>query len=214
MSAVPGSPGFYGKLPAVGDFVHRRLPQAFVDPWHAAMQVLLHAVGAGAVTHPQQAPVWRFVLAPGLAGPTAWAGAMRASVDRVGRTFPLVIAAPLPTGADAGTTRPAIPACMRLPGWLDAADTVLRAVDGEPAQDAAWLDSACAALAQRDSAATSAALPIPDGTIANGSLWWTAMDGVVPGTCLHLAGWPTARHAPALLGASVVADASIAQAWP
>ena len=27
------APGFYGKLPARGDFVRRRLPSAFVAPW-------------------------------------------------------------------------------------------------------------------------------------------------------------------------------------
>ena len=27
------APGFWGKLPAAGDFVGRRLPAAFVEPW-------------------------------------------------------------------------------------------------------------------------------------------------------------------------------------
>ncbi|KFA18185.1 type VI secretion system protein ImpM, partial [Xanthomonas vasicola pv. musacearum NCPPB 4384] len=82
MSAMQRPPGFYGKLPAVGDFVHRRLPETFVDPWHVAMQGVLSANAAMIATPAQHVPVWRFVLMPGLAGTAAWVGAMRASVDR------------------------------------------------------------------------------------------------------------------------------------
>jgi len=44
-------------------------------------------------------PAWRFVLMPGAASPAqtqAMAGVLMASVDRVGRYFPLTLAAPLP----------------------------------------------------------------------------------------------------------------------
>ncbi len=38
------------------------------------------------------APVWRFTLPPGAAGPKALLGVMMPSVDRVGRKFPLTLA--------------------------------------------------------------------------------------------------------------------------
>jgi type VI secretion system protein ImpM len=43
------------------------------------------------------APIWRFSLAPGYAGPESVAGVMMPSVDRVGRQFPLTLAAVVPT---------------------------------------------------------------------------------------------------------------------
>lgn len=147
MSAMQRPPGFYGKLPAVGDFVHRRLPETFVDPWHVAMQGVLSANAATIATPAQHAPVWRFVLMPGLAGTAAWVGAMRASVDRVGRAFPLVIAAALPARDADGATAAATPTHLRLPAWLDAADTVLCTIGAKRQQDGAWLDHACVALA-------------------------------------------------------------------
>ncbi|MEC3889754.1 type VI secretion system-associated protein TagF [Xanthomonas campestris] len=210
MSAMSPRPGFYGKLPAVGDFVHRRLPETFVDPWHAAMQGLLHATGAGTATRARQAPVWRFVLMPGLAGTTAWAGVMRASVDRVGRGFPLVIAAPLPPGAAAGTTvTAALPACVHLPDWMGAAETVLHTIGAAPQQDGAWLDRACAAFAPHGH--ERAALPFAGAGIAGSSLWWTGMAGALPGAWMRLAGWPEGCHAPALLGHARVPDGCVVE---
>ncbi|OQP73873.1 type VI secretion-associated protein [Xanthomonas phaseoli pv. syngonii LMG 9055] len=202
MSAMQRPPGFYGKLPAVGDFVHRRLPETFVEPWHAAMQALLSAAGA-AITTPEYRPaVWHFVLPPGLAGTLAWAGAMRASVDRVGRAFPLVIAVPLPADAANGTTTDAAtPTDLRLPAWLDAADTVLSNIGAGRQQDGTWLDHACVALAQhvRDPAAPLAAPLLAAPTIAGSSLWWTAMTAAAPGAWMRIAGWPAACHAAILL---------------
>jgi type VI secretion system protein ImpM len=40
-----------------------------------------------------EAPVWRFALAPGICGPDAAIGLWMPSVDRIGRYFPLTIAA-------------------------------------------------------------------------------------------------------------------------
>ncbi|WP_115527802.1 MULTISPECIES: type VI secretion system-associated protein TagF [Xanthomonas] len=214
MSAMSRPPGFYGKLPAVGDFVHRRLPETFVDPWHAAMQGLLHATGVEPATRAYQPPVWRFVLMPGLAGITAWAGAMRASIDRAGRAFPLVIAAPLSAGdADDRTDDRALPTVVRLPDWLDAAETMLRTVGAAPQQDGAWLDRACAAFAQHacDSASTSTKPPFAEMAMAGGSLWWIAMAGSLPGAWMRIAGWPEGCHAPALLGGVCASDVCVAE---
>ncbi|HET6433620.1 type VI secretion system-associated protein TagF [Dyella sp.] len=91
--------GFFGKLPGAGDFVQRRLPAEFVDRWDRHFE---HAVAAsreqlGERWHDawHASPAWRFVLSPGVCGEPAWAGVMAPAADRVGRCFPMVMAAPL-----------------------------------------------------------------------------------------------------------------------
>ncbi|MGC8474740.1 MAG: type VI secretion system-associated protein TagF [Acetobacteraceae bacterium] len=95
--------GFYGKLPSRGDFVTLQLPAAFTRPWDAWLADRLggsqSSLGAGWVAAWLEAPVWRFALAPGLAGPEAVLGVMLPSVDRAGRYFPMSFAALFPAGA-------------------------------------------------------------------------------------------------------------------
>ncbi|MCF6281088.1 MAG: type VI secretion system-associated protein TagF [Candidatus Polarisedimenticolaceae bacterium] len=98
-SPVVSAPGFFGKLPSHGDFLSRRLPRSFIDPWDRWLQ------SAVANSREQLAdewldiyltsPLWRFALSPGLAGPSAWVGVLMPSVDRVGRYFPFTLAIPL-----------------------------------------------------------------------------------------------------------------------
>ncbi|MER8796206.1 type VI secretion system-associated protein TagF [Mesorhizobium sp. M0134] len=85
-------PGFYGKMPATGDFVTRRLPGDFVrvwDRWLAQHIVPL----MGSETWPRGTAL-RFLTGPGFVG--ASAGIILQSVDRVGRQFPLSVVAQLP----------------------------------------------------------------------------------------------------------------------
>jgi len=98
------TPGIYGKLQSHGDFVSRRLPQGFVGPWDEWLQDgiaqsrnVLESAWAEVY---EEAPVWRFLLPGGVCGDEAWAGIVQPSVDRVGRYFPLTIAAPLPPELD------------------------------------------------------------------------------------------------------------------
>jgi type VI secretion system protein ImpM len=96
-------PGLYGKVPAIGDFVLRRLPTRFVEPWDQWLRESLNAsqtqLGGSWLDHYLTSPLWRFALSPGIAGQTGWAGVLMPSVDRVGRYFPLTLAGPLPAGA-------------------------------------------------------------------------------------------------------------------
>ncbi|WP_058556676.1 type VI secretion system-associated protein TagF [Thiohalocapsa sp. ML1] len=96
--------GFFGKLPTLGDFVARRLPAQFVQPWdHWLTQGLAESrarLGDDWLDTYLVSPLWRFVLAPGIAGRMAWAGVMMPSVDRVGRYFPLTLARSAPAHAD------------------------------------------------------------------------------------------------------------------
>jgi type VI secretion system protein ImpM len=82
--------GLFGKLPSNGDFVTRRLPRGFVDPWDRWLQEGMAAsrrqLGDAWLDAFLHSPVWRFALAPGACG------------ERVGRYFPLTVAAPLADG--------------------------------------------------------------------------------------------------------------------
>ncbi len=96
MSVVPG---LYGKLPILGDFVSRRLPPSFVQTWGAWIQAALSAsrtqLAAEWLEVYLTSPIWRFVLSPGNCGAMASAGILMPSVDKVGRYFPLTLAAVL-----------------------------------------------------------------------------------------------------------------------
>lgn len=97
-SAVTESPtGFFGKLVSHGDFVSRRLPESFMQVWDSWLQHGLlasrEALGATWLETYLTSPIWRFALNAGVAGEPAWAGVLMPSVDRVGRHFPLTIAA-------------------------------------------------------------------------------------------------------------------------
>ena len=88
--------GWYGKIPALGDFASRRLPPGFVNWWDAWLQRSLVASRAILRENWQEtylnSPIWRFALLPGVFDDKCWIGIMMPSADRVGRYFPLTIA--------------------------------------------------------------------------------------------------------------------------
>lgn len=101
----PGTaPGFFGKIPDKGDFVVRRLSRAFLDPWeawlHAALEASRCQLTEAWLPAYLTSPIWRFALSAGLCGDAVVAGLIMPSVDRVGRYFPLVVAAALPDCAN------------------------------------------------------------------------------------------------------------------
>jgi type VI secretion system protein ImpM len=126
--------GFYGKLPARGDFVSQRLPRAFTGPWDAWVAAMLagsqQVLGGGWRAAWLEAPVWRFALAAGVCGPEAALGLMLPSVDRAGRYFPLAFAALFPAGE--GTDVAGSPCA-----WLDRCEAAGRAaLEEDTAPDA------------------------------------------------------------------------------
>jgi type VI secretion system protein ImpM len=101
MNAVPAdTPGWYGKLSALGDFAGRRLPEAFraaCDPWLSqAMAGSRAQLGERWLDVYLTAPVLRFAWAPGVFDAHWWFGVMMPSCDNVGRYFPLLVAHPRP----------------------------------------------------------------------------------------------------------------------
>jgi type VI secretion system protein ImpM len=97
------APGFFGKVSSHGDFVSRRLPQGMLAVWDGWLQASLQAsrgvLGPRWLDTYLTSPIWRFALAPGVCDSNAWAGVLMPSVDRVGRHFPLTLAAGAPGGA-------------------------------------------------------------------------------------------------------------------
>ncbi len=93
------STGFFGKLPGRGDFISRHLAKTFLEPWDGWLQAAIAAsrnqLGESWREYYCTSPIWRFALSPGLCGPAAHAGILMPSMDRVGRYYPLVIAAAL-----------------------------------------------------------------------------------------------------------------------
>ena len=99
MTTPHSAAGFFGKFPSHGDFVARRLPAGFLQPWDAWLQAgmadSLCRLGDAWLPIYLNSPIWRFALGAGVCGPQAWGGVLMPSVDRVGRYFPLTIAAAL-----------------------------------------------------------------------------------------------------------------------
>jgi type VI secretion system protein ImpM len=158
--------GFYGKIPARGDFVCVSLPRSFVDPWHAWIERMLAASRAelGEEWQPAwlEAPVWRFALPSGLCGPEPALGLWLPSVDRVGRYFPLTFAVVARSGDPIELIRDA-------GGFLRSAEEAGRAAledDLPPEALAACLDRVIGAL-PLDPGIDPPALP------AAGGIWWT-----------------------------------------
>src|SRR3989442_8225062 len=97
----PPEVGSYGKLPSHGDFLSRRVSEAFVRAWDAWLQECMAAsrTALGAERWLDvylTSPAWRFGCAAGTCGPEPLVGLMVPSVDRVGRYFPLTVVAELP----------------------------------------------------------------------------------------------------------------------
>ena len=186
--------GFCGKLPARGDFVASGLPRRFVEPWHDWLQCVLaasrQALGDDWLPAWLAAPVWRFALAPGVCGPDAAVGLWLPSVDRVGRYFPLTLAALAPE-------RPAGALPRELGGFLAAAEGAGRdalAEDLTPEALAARVADAAArpAVGNEDAAA---------GWPEAGSLWWSDGSERVPAGSFALAALPDATRFAAMLDA-------------
>ena len=182
--------GYFGKLPARGDFLRVGLPRSFVDPWDEWWQVRIAASRAAALDWEEawlEAPMWRFVLGSGACGPDGAVGVWMPSVDRAGRFFPLTIAA-------VGDDGP--------PGladeWLGAAqDAGLDALEDKIDPDA---------LAIRLAEIGNAPLP-PVG--AGASRWWTEGSPRVPATTLTAEGLPGGTAFAAMLDASWIAPENV-----
>lgn len=94
-----GRLGWYGKIPAAGDFVHRRLSRELIGWWDRWLQHGVAAIRQTADVHAARgfaaAPIWNFAIPAGLGAGVAQFGCIAPSRDRVGRGYPLCVALPL-----------------------------------------------------------------------------------------------------------------------
>jgi type VI secretion system protein ImpM len=190
--------GFCGKLPARGDFVGAGLPRHFVEPWHDWLQRSLAEsrglLGVRWVSAWLEAPVWRFALPSGLCGPDPVLGLWMPSVDRVGRHFPLTLAAVLPGGETAALLDGGA-------GFLAAAEAAgLDALSSDLPPDALLARVTEAAAAEiGEAAAAPAACP------AGAALWWSAGSPRVPAVSFVTTGLPDGAAFARMLDAGAAA---------
>jgi type VI secretion system protein ImpM len=87
--------GFYGKLPAHGDFIERRWSGSAVAGWdewlQRALAISREQLGERWLDTYLTSPLWRFGLSAGCVDGNHWLGVLLPSVDSVGRYFPLVL---------------------------------------------------------------------------------------------------------------------------
>ena len=94
--------GMFGKLPSKRDFVSYNMPRPFLDQWEEWLQAAVAASRHALAERWQEIylsfPIWRFWCGRRVFG-TPVTGALMASVDGVGRYFPLTICACEPADA-------------------------------------------------------------------------------------------------------------------
>lgn len=91
-------PGWYGKLPGMGDFAHRRLPSSFLRVWDAWLQQGFHELRTTQpdwTRHFLDSSIWFFTLGRNVVDSNQWMGVLMPSVDSAGRYFPLTLATEL-----------------------------------------------------------------------------------------------------------------------
>ena len=88
--------GLFGKLQSKRDFIALATPRAFLSVWEPWIQSAIassrQSLGAGWQSAYLTAPIWRFWLGADICGATML-GATMASMDGVGRYFPLTVMA-------------------------------------------------------------------------------------------------------------------------
>lgn len=86
-------PGWYGKLPATGDFLQYRISEKMVSGWfNWFLQSLHQSHHQNTVTKEafMQAPIWNFILPATPGVPCIQMGCLLPSQDSIGRIWPLI----------------------------------------------------------------------------------------------------------------------------
>ncbi len=118
--------GYFGKLPVRGDFIQRNLNPEFIQTWDTWLQNIFEASRNNLqdqwLNYYLVSPVWRYYFS--LADGDIYTGIMLPSVDKVGRYFPLTIAANIKNYPSASSF------IVQNAQWYDAVENLaLRALD-------------------------------------------------------------------------------------
>jgi type VI secretion system protein ImpM len=163
----PSSFGYFGKLPARGDFVRGGLPEDFVTAWdiwcREMMSASRAALGDDWETAWMEGPIWRFLLPAGACGGQAVLGVWLPSIDKVGRHFPLTLCALADSSIDLENGG----------AWVDAAEAAGLAGVVEDAPHESLLP-----ILQ---------LPVADATLQAAG-WWTEGSPLVEPKRFEIAG--------------------------
>ncbi|PKF76739.1 type VI secretion system-associated protein TagF [Vibrio sp. vnigr-6D03] len=91
--------GYFGKIPAKGDFIQESLPLDFLKTWQDWQQAILavsrEQLEESWTNHYMNAPIWNFALPANVCGEKAMIGTMIPSVDSVGRYYFFTLARPV-----------------------------------------------------------------------------------------------------------------------
>lgn len=131
LAATAVLPGWFGKLPGMGDFAHRRLPEPFRAVWDQWLQRGMSRLRDRAdwTERYLEAPIWCFALGRQVAGDRAWIGVLMPSVDGVGRYFPFAIAVELEADSPGTLRGEALAVALRW--WAHATQAALEGLDGD-----------------------------------------------------------------------------------
>jgi len=218
----------YGKIPTLGDFIHRGLSRRQIDVWDQWLQGCVaagrDALGERWLDFYLEAPVWYFAAAPGNLDQQTWMGVLIPSVDRVGRYFPFSILRKFEAGTPLGAMRSGqswfgeaeqlAMDCLedtfepgdldsrlaQLPDPSDSAGGASANNEGDPA------DPVGRVFLLGQAPGTNEVLSaIADDSLlqlhATYSIWWTAGSSAVPASLLVTGGLPEfAAFAPMLDG--------------
>lgn len=188
-------PGWFGKLPGMGDFGQRRLPPRFRALWDEWLQKGLQNLRAERedwVAHYLEAPIWFFALGEDVMSPSPWIGVLMPSVDSVGRYFPLTLAIELVRSNETSTEHQMAHIHQ---WWLRSAKAGLAALDSN--MDAAGFDLFLNSLFREPCGADMPCVSLAALPVARTSSWHVNA-GATPGVV------ETVAHLPDLAGFSVL----------
>lgn len=183
------APGYFGKVPAHGDFVCRRVPPLVRDGFDRWLQASIlyskRELGTAWLATWSNSPLWRFVVGADVCGEQAWTGVMMPSADRVGRCFPLLLLAPC--NGDLSATADLLPHAH---WFIQMEEIALSALEADSSLEK--LDRALTALG-----GSPPALPAFRG--AGDSAWWCAESPLVAPHCAIHRGLPSPAAFMALI---------------
>lgn len=163
-------PGWFGKLPGMGDFAHRRLPEGFRSVWDLWLQrglARLRDQHADWTERYLEAPIWCFALGPRVVGEGAWIGVLMPSVDGVGRYFPFTLAVELESSVGTELRGEALVAALQW--WARGIQAALEGLEGD--LDALRFDAVLQRLFVACAAGDGSGVKSLDLPAAGASLW-------------------------------------------